>query len=464
MLFNSIEFLFFLPICLVCYFLLPERFKKIFLLVSSYYFYMSWNPKYIILILLSTFVDYFAGIKLSSEENQKKRNFLLLLSLSLNLGLLFYFKYLNFAFSAIVDFANSIGSSATFDALDIILPVGISFYTFQTMSYTIDVYYQKREAESNFLDFALYVCYFPQLVAGPIERSTNLLPQIKKKSEFKYENFSYGFRMIIWGLFKKMVIADTCAPYVDNVFGNIQVHSSLTLYIAMYMFIFQVYCDFSGYSDIAIGVSRLFDIKLMDNFKAPLLAKSMGELWRRWHISLTTWLNDYVFFNLQVKWRHYKKQGLIAAIFVTFVLSGVWHGANWNFILWGFIHFVYLAYEAIFPRNKKVPNWMKHLIFIHLWGVACIIFRVDSVTSGLLYLKKLLFDFSFGVYSAFDLVKVAPAILILVIGDIFLDKESFGNKLSQLSRPARYAIYIFLIHFILQNGSLHGKSFIYFQF
>ena len=423
---------------------------------------MYWEPSYIILILGSTIVDFFTGQRIHEAKNIATRRLFLSISLSLNLGLLFTFKYFNFFSNIIWSFFPYFFPSDKPLLLQVLLPVGISFYTFQTMSYSIDIYKGEQKPERNFYTFALFVSYFPQLVAGPIERSKNLLPQISKNIRFNPDNLSYFFRMFLWGIFKKVVVADNLASYVDLVFGGSHNHSSLTLLIGSILFSTQIYCDFSGYSDIAIGTSRLFNIRLMDNFKTPYLAKSMGEHWQRWHISLSSWFRDYVYIPLGGS-----REGSLKTfrnILITFVVSGIWHGANWTFVLWGGIHGVFVGLEKILDLKFKLPSFMKIISVFLVANFAFIFFRANDIQHGWGYILKMLSCEPGNIYKFFELIKFIPSLMLLAIIDILLGTKSFGEWLDSISPNVRLILYTFLAHFILQNGAFHGKSFIYFQF
>jgi len=323
MLFNSIEFAIFLPIVFILYWFVTNRdlrVQNLLLLVASYVFYGWWDYRFLSLIVFSSIVDYSIGLQMSKTDAQNKRKLLLFASLCVNLGLLGFFKYYNFFIDSFVDAFTFFGHSINPDRLNIILPVGISFYTFQTLSYTIDVYKRKLEPTKDILSFFAFVSFFPQLVAGPIERATNL----------------DGMRQILWGLFKKVAIADNCAVFVNLIFANSADHSGSTLFIGAILFAFQIYCDFSGYSDIAIGTARLFGFNLMKNFAFPYFSRDIAEFWRRWHISLSTWFRDYLYIPLGgSRGSNYVK---IRNTFIIFIVSGFWHGANWTFIVWGFLN------------------------------------------------------------------------------------------------------------------------------
>ncbi len=340
MLFNSLQFLIFFPIVVSIFFLLPQKRRWILLLIASYYFYMCWKVEYIVLIIASTLIDYFVAKKMADLKEKVKRKKWLLISLLSNLGILFGFKYFNFVNANVQALFDNFNIFYGVPAFDVLLPVGISFYTFQTLSYTIDVYNGKTPVQNHLGIFAVYVSFFPQLVAGPIERSRHLLPQFYVEHKFSYDRIKYGLQQMLWGFFKKVVIADRLAIVVDGVYNNLDDYSGISLLIATIFFAFQIYCDFSGYSDIAIGSARVMGFELIDNFKRPYFSKSISEFWRRWHISLSTWFRDYLYIplggNRVVKWRWYYN------LFITFLVSGFWHGANWTFLVWGGLHGAYL--------------------------------------------------------------------------------------------------------------------------
>ena len=354
MAFNSFEFLLLLPISVVLYFILDSKYRWILLLVTSYVFYMFWNPWYIFLIVGSTLIDYVCGLGLDKAEHRRRRKGYLFLSLFVNLGLLFLFKYLDFFTGTINDIASILNMQYAIPALKLLLPVGISFYTFQTLSYTIDVYYKKLPAERHLGYFALYVSFFPQLVAGPIERATSLIPQLRAKKTVDYDRITSGLKLIGFGLFKKVVIADQCGILVDNYFSQPQNYHGFVPFWAMFLFIWQIYCDFSGYSDIAIGSAKILGFDLMINFKRPFLGRSTPELWQRWHISLTTWFRDYIFVPLSSGER--RKNYLMFYLFLIFLISGFWHGASWNFVIWGSIQGLIIVF---YKYSKKWRNRIK---------------------------------------------------------------------------------------------------------
>jgi D-alanyl-lipoteichoic acid acyltransferase DltB (MBOAT superfamily) len=351
--FNSIDFVIFLPIVFFLHWFVASKNNKlqnILIVLASYFFYGWWDWRFLFLILFSTVTDYTVGLGLSKEENKTKRRILLWISILVNILFLGFFKYYNFFIDNFVSAFSFFGMKINIRHLNIILPVGISFYTFQTMSYSIDIYKKKLEPTNDFIAFAAFVSFFPQLVAGPIERATQLLPQFYSKRVFEYNKAVDGCKQILWGFFKKIVIADNCAVYANMIFNNYQEYSGSTLVLGALFFTFQIYGDFSGYSDIAIGASRLFGINLMQNFAYPYFSRDIAEFWRRWHISLSTWFRDYVYIPLGGS-RHGKLTA-IRNTFIIFVLSGFWHGANWTFVIWGFLNAVYFLPLMLLRKNR----------------------------------------------------------------------------------------------------------------
>lgn len=355
MLFNSLHFLFFFPIVCIIYFLIPTlKWRNLFLLCASYYFYMNWEPVYALLLLSSTFITYLAAIGIDKYKERRKRRMFLTGSLILNLGVLFLFKYYNFAAENIAILFDKLGLSIHIPEFQLLLPVGISFYIFQALGYSIDVYRGKTNVEKNFFTYALFVSFFPQLVAGPIERSTNLLQQFKHKLPFSYEKVMTGLRIMLWGYFLKLVLADRCGIYVDAIFNNVEHHNGGSYLIASFLFPFQIYGDFAGYSLTAIGAAKVMGFNLMENFRRPYFATTVTDFWHRWHISLSTWFKDYVYIplggNRVSKWRCYFN------IMTTFIVSGIWHGANWTFIVWGTIHGLLQCIERYLGWNLAKFN------------------------------------------------------------------------------------------------------------
>lgn len=349
MLFNSIHYLIFLPIVAVLYFVLPHKWRWPLLLAASYYFYMCWKPQYAILLLISTGVAYFCALGMGKTDDTVKRKTLMWSGIGVLLTILFTFKYFNFAIGTL----RNVFPELKLPYLEVLLPIGISFYTFQKISYLVDVYQRKVNAEKHFGIFALYSCFFPQLVAGPIERPAHLLPQFRQKHEFDHERITSGLRLILWGLFKKVAVADRLADLVKPVYGHPHTYSGLPLLVATVFFSFEIYCDFSGYTDIAIGSARILGFDLMQNFRQPYFAKSVAEFWHRWHISLSSWFRDYVYIPLGGS--RVTKNRWYYNLFITFLLSGLWHGANWTFAAWGMLHGCYMIVDSIFgPARDRV--------------------------------------------------------------------------------------------------------------
>ena len=397
MFFNSLEFLIFFPIVVGFYFLVPHRYRWPWLLAASYYFYAAWNPKYLILILASTGIDYIAALKMEQAEAKPKRRLFLILSLCSNLGMLFAFKYFNFFNDSLRAAFEAFNVFYDVPAFDVLLPVGISFYTFQTLSYTIDVYRGARKAERHLGLFALYVAFFPQLVAGPIERSTRLLPQFYNTYRFDYDRVVDGLRLMLWGFFKKMVIADHIAKYVDAVYADPTGYTGVPVWLATYFFAFQIYCDFSGYSDIAIGGAKVMGYDLMDNFRRPYFSKSIGEFWRRWHISLSTWFRDYLY--IPLGGNRVKRGRWFYNLFIVFLISGLWHGANWTFVVWGALHGLYLIFGIVTGPTRErlwaklgasatVRKWVAVFFTFHLAVLAWVFFRANNITDAAMLLQK----------------------------------------------------------------------------
>ncbi len=354
MLFNSIDFAIFLPIVFILYWFVTNknlRLQNVLLLVASYFFYACWDWRFLFLLMFSTLLDYYTGLKMAEAESQKKKRFWFWLSIVVNLGFLGVFKYYNFFAESFAEALSLLGLQVNPWTLSIILPVGISFYTFHGLSYVIDIYKDRIKAEKNFVDYAVFVSFFPLLVAGPIERATHLLPQIKKKRTFDYTKAVDGLRQILWGLFKKIVIADSCAEYANMIFNNSADHSGSTLVLGAIFFTFQIYGDFSGYSDIALGTARLFGIELLRNFAFPYFSRDIAEFWRRWHISLSSWFRDYLYIPLGgSKGGTWMK---VRNTFIIFLVSGFWHGANWTFIAWGALNAIYFLPLLLTNQNRN---------------------------------------------------------------------------------------------------------------
>ncbi len=465
MLFNSLDFILFLPLVLLCYHFSPSRFRLYVLLIASYYFYMSWNPAYIILILGSTGIDYLAGRSLGETSGRNKRSLILAASLVFNLGLLAYFKYANFFIKNV----SYLGSKYELDllqwsTLDIILPVGISFYTFQTMSYTIDVYNRKIDPEKHLGIFALYVSFFPQLVAGPIERFSKIQGQFMVFKPVTSEQISIGAKYILYGFFMKMVIADNLGTTVDKAFERIEELHSLSLIAISFLYSFQIYCDFHGYSTIAIGVAALFGVRLSKNFKAPYFSHSLTDFWRNWHITLSTWFRDYIYYPMggnkggKLKW--------LVGILSVFIISGVWHGANWTFVVWGALHGLIIIVEKSLRLDSPNKSWIirgfQVLITFSLVSGLFIIFRSPSLEFALQYFNAILHN------SKGDFIPVPLELLVLLVGFICVDfytrKNDLIKKLGSLSFGPRWIVYAVLVFLVLTRSGADVQPFIYFQF
>lgn len=394
MLFNSLSFAIFLPIVFLTYWSLSQKYRWVILLISSYYFYMSWNAKYVVLILFTTVISFVAGRLMENVDKQSKKKILLLGTLVASLGVLFFFKYLNFISSSIWDFLELFSIHISPFTLKLLLPVGISFYTFQTLSYVIDVYNGEIKPEHHFGRYATFISFFPQLVAGPIERAGNLMPQIAQEQKFDYKTATLGLKYMAWGFFKKMVIADNLAIYVDSVFDSVYKFKGFSLILATVFFSFQIYCDFSGYSDIAIGTAKLFGINLMTNFKSPYLSASVKEFWSRWHISLSTWFRDYVYIPLGGNRVSNVRQKI--NVMITFLVSGLWHGANWTYVVWGGIHGVaQIIEDCITKRKPDKQSGIFRLLKIPVVFIFCcfawVFFRAKNITEAIYVMNNSLF-------------------------------------------------------------------------
>jgi len=487
MLFNSIDFAIFLPIVFVLYWYVTNKnlkLQNLLIVAASYLFYGWWDWRFLSLIIFSTLVDYTIGQKLKFEENQLKRKVLLWTSIIVNLGFLGFFKYYNFFQENFVTAFSFFGQEISGNSLNIILPVGISFYTFQTLSYTIDVYKRKFEPTKDFIAFTAFVSFFPQLVAGPIERATHLLPQFYKKRTFDYSKAVDGMRQILWGLFKKIVIADNCAEYANLIFNNSADYSGSTLVLGALFFTFQIYGDFSGYSDIAIGTSRLFGFDLMRNFNFPYFSRDIAEFWRRWHISLSTWFRDYLYIPLGGSrggtWMKVRNT------FIIFVVSGFWHGANWTFIVWGALNAIYFLPLLLTNSNrnnletvaqgKLLPSAKELSLMLLTFGLtvfAWIFFRAENIGHAFQFVSDVfspsLFSIPYIIETGTGL-PILPKTILLIVG-IFVIIEWFGREGQyaianigiKWNRSLRYAMYYAIIFTIIWFGEKE-QQFIYFQF
>jgi D-alanyl-lipoteichoic acid acyltransferase DltB (MBOAT superfamily) len=500
MLFNSFEFLLFFPLAVGIYFLTPGRYRWAWLLAASYYFYAAWKAEYLVLILASTLIDYWSGLQMGKHEVKERRRPYLILSLLSNLGLLFAFKYFNFfneSIRAVFDAVNIFYGVPMFDVL---LPVGISFYTFQTLSYAVDVYRGDRDPERHLGIFALYVSFFPQLVAGPIERSTRLIPQFHQTHAFDWSRLVAGLQLMLWGFFMKVVVADRLAIYVNEVYNNPEAYTGVPVILATYFFAFQIFGDFAGYSLIAIGTARIMGIDLMENFRRPYFSKSIGEFWNRWHISLSSWFRDYLYIplggNRVVKWRWYYN------LVVVFLVSGLWHGAAWTFVIWGALHGLYLiagvatkrwrdgvwerveqvvgvppAVEGVRTAGFRGPSvaTVRRLVSVgitfHLVLLAWVFFRANSLPDALVLLEAMTqFDGAASLsaeiasVSNFDVALSVSVIGMLLTVQMFDRNRSIWARLAEAPRWVRWGAYQALLLAIFLLGVFSQQQFIYFQF
>ena len=464
MLFNSLDYILFLIVFTITFFLVKAKYRWILLLVASYFFYMCWKWEFIFLIIFSTLVDFFCGIKMSKAETPSKRKIFLFISLIANIGLLFFFKYFDFFTSSLNQFSGS-----NFQTLNLILPMGISFYTFQTMAYSIDIYKGKINPEKHLGKFALYVSFFPQLVAGPIERADKLLPQFQSNNnKFKFENFISGSTQVLFGLYKKVVVADLIAIYVESIYGTYELYTGFTLLFATYLFAIQIYCDFSGYTDIAIGSARILGYNLMENFRTPYFSKSITEFWRRWHISLSSWLRDYLYINLGGN-----RKGRILTyrnLMITMLLGGLWHGASWNFVIWGFLHGLYLGLERLFKfpsyidSKSSIAKLISGVICFNLVCFAWVFFRAETLSKSIGILSRI-FEVDFFLNLKVTDSNIFISIIFNII--IFLALENFIKNISKnkITKTLKTSfIHAVLIILIVLFGVNEGSQFIYFQF
>jgi len=481
MLFNSIDFAIFLPLVFISFwFIIPKsnRCQNLFLLFVSYVFYSWWDWRFLSLIIISSIVDYLVGISLGKEENIVKRKYLLLISICVNIGLLGFFKYSNFFIESFITAFSFFGNQLNYDTFYIILPVGISFYTFQTLSYSIDVYERKMNPSKDVIAFFAFVSFFPQLVAGPIERAANLLPQFFNKRKFDYAKAIDGMRQILWGFFKKLVIADNCAPFVNEIFSHHGELPGSILWIGILFFTFQIYCDFSGYSDIAIGTARLFNFSLNKNFDFPYFSRDIAEFWRRWHISLSSWFRDYVYIPMGGSYVANAKK--IRNLFVVFLLSGFWHGANWTFIIWGAINAVYYLPLMFMQKNRKhldvpasgrlFPSFLEArqiTVTFFMTLIAWVFFRANNITHAFEYLDGM---FSLSVFVkpniSVDQVSLIMIIFIFVIVEWTQREKEYTLEtvLKKYPRTLRWIGYIYILIFIIGFGGFEKTEFIYFAF
>ena len=490
MLFNSLQFLIFFPIVTLVYFLIPHKVRYLWLLGASYYFYMCWNPEYALLMLTSTFITYLSGIFIDKGKTVLSRKITVGVSFCINLAILFYFKYFYFTVDNINAIRQMLDLSVLTPKFDVILPVGISFYTFQALSYTVDVYRKELEPERNFFKYALFVSFFPQLVAGPIERSKNLVTQISERHYFDYDRARRGLLMMLWGFFQKLVVADRAAILVNTVYNNMEDYGGIMFVIATLCFAVQIYCDFASYSLIAKGAAEVMGFKLMDNFAQPYLSLSIAEFWRRWHISLSSWFKDYLYIPLGGN-----RKGTFRKYFnlmTVFLVSGLWHGASWNFVVWGFIHGMYQIIGSVtdnsrrllcelvgIDRTKPQYKWFQRGITFVLVCFAWIFFRSESLSQAIYIIKGIFTDFrpwsvygggitSLGIDSANLWVLVSAVCLQFAVSVKEYKGSSVFDSVEKMHLFARWPIYLALLFVVLIFGiygpGFEQSQFIYFQF
>lgn len=499
MLFNSLAFAVFLPLVFLLYWAVPQKYRYIVLLISSYYFYMSWNVKYVVLILFTTGISYLCAVWMEKFQKKAVKRMFMAGAVAASLLVLFFFKYFDFAQNTFIRLLQSFAIKLHPVTLSLMLPVGISFYTFQTLSYVIDVYKGEVEPEHNFLKYAAFISFFPQLVAGPIERTKNLLPQIDCEHRFTYEKGSYGMKLMAWGFFKKLVIADNLAVFVDKVFEDVAAYHGFALVLAVFFFTLQIYCDFSGYSDIAIGTAKLFDIDLMTNFKSPYFSTSIKEFWRRWHVSLSSWFRDYVY--IPLGGNRVSKLRNMFNVLVTFALSGLWHGAAFTYVIWGGLHGALQCVENLLffgkkrtvkaeekPQGKEPAEqtkyggkvikrgaswWLKTAAVFCLVAGAWCFFRASSVSQAF-YIFAHMKDglghpasYILNGIRAFDTKAlkqmIVPVALLAVYDYAALDRDPLVT-IGKLPSPVRKAVYYGFLLMVLLLASFNSQEFVYFQF
>ncbi len=471
MLFNSLLFLLFFPIVCILYFILKSNKTRIpFLLIASYYFYMNWNPSYAILLFTSTLLTFLCGVYVEKyKEDKQTKKIFLISSLVINFSILFIFKYFNFINETIFSLLIYTGLKWEIPNLDILLPVGISFYTFQAVGYSIDVYRGTIKAEKNFLTYALFVSFFPQLVAGPIERAKNLLPQFHEEHCFNNQNAVEGLKLMLWGFFMKICVADTLSEYVNAVYNNVEHHNGTSLILATIFFAFQIYCDFGGYSSIAIGTAKVMGFRLMENFHYPYLSLNIKEFWRRWHISLSSWFTDYLY--IPLGGNKVKKTRHLLNVVITFLVSGIWHGANWTFVIWGLLHGFYQVLWILIRRFVYAPQYNSW--FSKCWGIiscftivtfAWIFFRANNLKDAFLILEKIYSEQGPLFVDEMTFLSGSLGLFVLFFKDF---KDNFNIQIHFMHSKfliVRYLSIIVLITYIVLFGAFSSGQFIYFQF
>lgn len=467
MLFNSFVFLIFALVVYSIHAGLAQRFRNTFLLLASYVFYASWDPRFLALLLFSTAIDFSVGKALEAAHTATSRKRLLAVSLICNLSVLGFFKYFNFFLSSAEKLLHTIGIEAPLPYLNIILPVGISFYTFQTLSYTIDVYRRQLVPTKSFVNFALYIAFFPQLVAGPIERATNLLPQIEHSRSVSLEQFQSGSWLIFWGLFKKMVVADNLSLYVDQVYSNPQETTGIAVLLATYAFAYQIYCDFSGYTDVARGLAKLLGIELMLNFNRPYLATSPSDFWRRWHISLSTWLRDYLY--IPLGGNRFGSFFTYRNLLLTMILGGLWHGAHGTFVLWGLYHGIILCAFRVFlsegaAPQKAITKWVQIFVMFHLTCLGWLMFRANSLGDLKTLVKQLFLNVGSIESVGTILFPIAFFISLLWLVEWWTKSEENPTTFPGFCSGFFTLIVSILIVLMIWFSAPIGVRFIYFQF
>lgn len=468
MLFNSLHFLFFLPIVVGLYYLLPQKFRWMLIFLSSCYFYMVFVPKYILILFLIIIVDYIAALTIERVQGRLKL-FYLVASLTANVGLLAFFKYFNFFNENLVSVFSLFGKEFHPVNLNIILPIGLSFHTFQSMSYTIEVYRGRQKAETHLGYFANYVLFFPQMVAGPIERYETLGNELKNVHKPLYENFSDGFKLILFGLFIKMAVADNIAPYINQIYADPLKYNSSEVLLSVFLFSFQIYADFFGYSTIALGCARLLGINIMNNFKTPYLAKSVSEFWSRWHISLSTWFRDYLY--IPLGGNRVKIPRWSINILIVFMVSGLWHGASWTFVVWGALHGIMLLLERYFSmlfkfEIKKEWSLLNAFLVLKTFVITSFIwifFRAENFQKAKDMIKAILKNHSIQ-FTSLDIIMPLIFTGLIIIFDIFLYNSRIDSKLNTLKAPYRWAFYTVLLFCLMALSGTQKFTFIYFQF
>ncbi len=469
MLFNSLHFFYFLPVVLLLYYLIPHRYRWILLFFASCYFYMAFVPKYILILFLIILVDYIAALTIESVQDKKLKRFYLFFSILSNLSLLAFFKYFNFLNQNTEALFKLFGGHFTPYNLDIILPIGLSFHTFQSMAYVIEVYRGNQQAERHLGYFANYVLFFPQMVAGPIEKYQTLGNELKKKVVFLYENFSHGFRLILFGLFIKMAVADNLAPVVNAIYANPMQYNSWQIITAILFFSFQIYADFFGYSTIAIGTARLLGINLMNNFNTPYLALSINDFWKRWHISLTSWFREYLYIPLGGSRKGKINWGF--NILLVFFVSGLWHGASWTFVVWGLLHGVFYLLERLFSRVFRFTPPTGFSVLTILLGIKTfllvsvfwVFFRAENFEKARLIFKAIDTNTALP-FAELNLGYSWFFVAIIALADIFISRKRIDSLLQQWPVALRWSVYALLLFFLLGMSGMENLPFIYFQF